>query len=68
MTLSEALSRLRSTPEFQIILQEAAKQRPLLFPLDPKQPFEQQAGMAMYQSGAQNGFDLLYLFLRGKHE
>lgn len=67
MTLSEALSRMRSTVEFQVIIEEAAKKRPLLFPLDPKQPFEQQAAKAMYESGMQNGFDLLYQWLRGNH-
>ncbi|MGH9427646.1 MAG: hypothetical protein ACRD2L_15250 [Terriglobia bacterium] len=67
MNLPEALGRLRSTAEFQIIMTEAAKMRPSLFPMDPKQPLEQEAVKAMYDSGMQNGFDLLYQWLRGKH-
>lgn len=67
MTLTEALARMRSTVEFQTAMKEAAEMRPLLFPLDPKQPFEQEAAKALYQSGMQNGFDLLYQWIRGKH-
>ena len=67
MTSQEALIRLRGTVEFEAIMKEAAEKRPLIFPMDPKQPFEQEAAKAMYQSGMQNGFDLLYQWLRGKH-
>ena len=48
-------------------MKEAAEKRPLIFPMDPKRPFEQEAAKAMYDSGMQNGFDLLYQWLRGKH-
>ena len=67
MILPEILARLRSSVEFQQAMKEAAEMRPLIFPMDPKQPFEQEAAKAMYQSGMQNGFDLLYQWLRGKH-
>lgn len=67
MTLSEAQARLRATMEFQIVMKAAEEKRPLIFPMDPKQPFEQEAAKAMYLSGMQNGFDLLYQFLRGNH-
>ena len=67
MTPQEAFARLRGSVEFEAIMKEAAEKRPLIFPMDPKQPFEQEAAKAMYQSGMQNGFDLLYQWLRGKH-
>jgi hypothetical protein len=64
---NEIMARLRATAEFQQAMKEAAAMRPTILPMDPKQPFEQEAAKAMYQSGMQNGFDLLYQWLRGKH-
>lgn len=63
----EIMARLRATVEFQEAMKQAAEMRPFIFPMDPGQPFEQSAAKAMYQSGQQNGFDLLYQWLRGKH-
>lgn len=68
MKFEEALMRMRSSLEFQVVIKEAESKRPVIFPMDPQQPYEQQAAKAMYQSGMQNGFDLLYQFIRGKHD
>ena len=67
MKLEEAVMRLRSYPEFQIVMEGAAEMRPYLFPLDPKQDWDQQTARAMYQSGQLAGWDLLYEYLRGTH-
>jgi hypothetical protein len=64
---NEIMARLRAIAEFQQAMKEAAEMRPLIYPMDPTQPLEQGAAKAMYQSGMQNGFDLLYQWLRGKH-
>lgn len=66
MKFDEALMRIRSTEEFQIIMDEAVKQRPFLMPMKPGSDYEAEAGRLMYESGEINGFDRLYVFLRGK--
>ena len=67
MTLSEALARMHASQEFQAVMKEAQNHRPLLFPMDPSKPIEDQAAKLMYLSGQQNGWDLLMGFLmKGK--
>lgn len=66
MTLDEAIKRLRSSVEFQVVMKEAAALRPQLFPLDPKKPMDEQAARAMYVSGQLAGWELLEVFLTGR--
>lgn len=67
MTLSEALARMHASQEFQTVLKAAQETRPVIFPMDPNKPLEEQAGKAMYLSGQQNGWDLLMMFfMKGK--
>lgn len=65
MEYQEAIKRLRSTVEFQIVMKEAAKQRPFLLPFDPGKETNQQSRW-IYDSGRRNGFEILFQFLEGK--
>ena len=63
MTLAEAMMRLRSYPEFAVVIEAAKTERPFLLPLDPSKPWEQQTAEAFYRSGQQAGFDVLFNYL-----
>lgn len=65
MNFKEALARLRVTHEFNVVMDEAEKQKPMIFPMDPSKSLDEQSAKAMYQSGMLRGFELLYQFLRG---
>lgn len=65
MEFQEAIKRLRSTVEFQIVMKEADKHRPFLLPFDPGSKTDQQ-NKWIYDSGRQNGFEMLFQFLEGK--
>lgn len=65
MEFQEAIKRLRSSVEFQVVMKEAEKHRPFLLPFDPGKDTNQQLRW-VYDSGQQNGFDILFQFLEGK--
>ena len=65
MEYKEAIKRLRSSPEFQIVMKEAESRRPFLSPFDPSKETDQQLKW-IYDSGQQNGFDILFQYLGGK--
>lgn len=67
MTLAEAMMRLRSYPEFAVVMRAAEEKRPFLRPMDPTQPWEQQTAESFYRSGSQAGHDTLFNYLtKGK--
>lgn len=63
MKLEEAMMRLRSYPEFAIVIEAAKEKRPFLLQLDPSKPWEQQTAEAFYRSGQIRGFDVLFTYL-----
>lgn len=68
MTFTEAIARLRSYPEFRVVMEEIYKQRPTIMPMDPGKDLQKEAARLLYVSGEQNGFDNLMVILRGKHD
>lgn len=65
MHLSEALARLRATPEFQLVLKAAEEERPFLMPIFPDKSLEKQYAEQIHRSGQIKGFELLFNFLKG---
>jgi hypothetical protein len=63
MKIEEAIMRLRSYPEFAIVIKAAEEKRPFLLQMDPSKPWEQQTAEAFYRSGQIRGFDVLFTYL-----
>ena len=68
MKFEEAMMRLRSSAEFQIVMPELEKHRPTLMCMSPTKDIQQEAARLMFESGEQYGFDKLMALLRGKHD
>ena len=65
MQISEALVRLRSSVEFQVVIEAAEEKRPILMSMHPDKPLEKQYAEQLYRSGQITGFELLFNFLKG---
>jgi hypothetical protein len=63
--LNEALARLRTTPEFQAVLEKASEMRPIFSPADPNRPMDAQFTEFVYRSGQLRGFEILFNLLKG---
>jgi hypothetical protein len=63
--LSEALARLRTTPEFQAVIEAAESKRPFLSPINLSKPVDEQFNRYVYSSGQVNGFEAVFNLLKG---
>lgn len=66
--LKEARARWLSYPEAKIVLEAALEQRPFLRGMNPNEDLQKQAEKMLFDTGRQQGFDLLMNFLRGNTE
>lgn len=67
--MNEALRLLRERPEFQMALKSVRMQRPVIPQYRPgKTPEEEQniVNRIKFETGRQDGFDLLFTFLTGE--
>jgi hypothetical protein len=67
--MSDLLNEVRKSPEFQAVMDEALKHRPVVpaFVIcDTKDAQEMVIENIKFQTARQNGFDFLYQFLVGR--
>ena len=68
MKIEEALVRLRSYPEFRVVMEAAEEKRPFLRAMNPTDALDHQAQRLLWDSAMQRGFDLLMNYMRGTDE